>query len=111
MVRLRIALGMIVVTLLTAGCSSSGNKGVMQSYPPPAVEALWIRNGEPIIYDERKWFPRDDIEIFQDSEVALIGEYRGVQIFVEKTDVKPYGRLYTKFGFNQFRYYTLTGND
>ena len=70
-----------------------------------ALEPKWIRDGEAIIYDGRRWYPQDDVEVLQDSEVLLIGVYRGVQVFVTKTDVKPYDRLYTKFDVNKYRYY------
>lgn len=93
------------------GCSSMGNTGIVQSYGFSSVEPLWVRNGEPVVYDSKKWYPRDDAETLQDSEVFLIGEYRNIQIFVDKMDVKPYDRLYTKFGVNQYRYYKLAGND
>ncbi len=40
-----------------------------------------------------------------DSEVLLLGEYRNVQFFIDKIDVRPYARLYTKFANNQFRFF------
>ena len=45
------------------------------------------------------------IEIMEDSEVYLVAEYKGVQIFVEKIATKPYDRIYTKFDKNKFRYF------
>ncbi len=97
--------GLIVAVFFLAGCGSSGNSGLIQSYPYPNVEAKWIRDGEPIIYEGKRWFPQDDVEVLTDPEMALIGEYRGAQIFVAKSDVKPFRRLYTKFDFNKYRYY------
>ena len=95
------------------GCASlnSGNNGQVQSYPSPAIEAVWIRDGEPIEYDGAKWYPANDYEVLQDSEVFQIGEYKGVQIFVEKIAVKPYERIYTKFDKNKFRYFERRDND
>ena len=101
------------LVLFAAGCinTSSGNSGQLQSYPAPVVEAGWIRSGEPIIYDGHKWFPVRDIEVLQDSDVYQIGEYKRVQIFVDKVDIKPYRRIYTKFAKNKFRYFERTKND
>jgi hypothetical protein len=102
----KIMLGLILVIFL-AGCSSNGNSGLIQSYPYSSVEAQWIREGEPIIYGGKRWYPQDDVEVLTDPEMSLIGEYRGVQIFVAKSDVKPFKRLYTKFDFNKYRYYQI----
>lgn len=92
------------------GCThqSINNEGQLQSYPLPLVEANWIRDGQPIEYGGEKWYPVDDVEILTDSEVYQIGEYKGVQIFADKIDIKPYHRLYTKFGKNKFRYFERT---
>ena len=88
------------------GCySSAGNIGQLQIYKTPSQEADWIRNGEPVEFEKESWYPVDGIENLLDSEVVLIDEYRGVQVFVEKLDVRPYERLYTKFGLNRFRYF------
>ena len=70
-----------------------------------AVEAEWIRNGEPIEFEEELWYPADSVEGFLDSEMMLVGTYRNVQFFIDKVDVRPYDRLYTKFSRNQFRFY------
>ena len=97
----------LMFIFICAGCSGSvqdkGNIGQMQSYPIPVMEAEWIRNGEPIQFEDEMWYPVDEIENFLDSEIYLVGEYEGVQFFIEKTDVRPYRRLYTKFGKNKFR--------
>ena len=87
-----------------AGCQSTGgNVGHVQSYSMTAIEAEWIRNGEPMEFEDELWYPVDDIESFLDSEVSVVGEYKGVQFFIDKVDVRPYERLYTKFGRNKFR--------
>ena len=39
----------IMLSVLMAGCSSlPGNDGQVQTYPAPVVEAVWIRDGQPI---------------------------------------------------------------
>ena len=98
---------------LCAGCVSnnSGNNGQLESYPAPVVEAGWIRNGEPLVYEEHQWFAVRDTESLMDAEVYQIGEYKGVQIFVDKVDVKPYERIYTKFAKGKYRYFERAHND
>jgi len=95
------------------GCSMTGtsNGGQMAIYATPSKEAEWIRNGEPIEFDGKQWYPQDGTENLLDSEVYLMGEYRGVEFFIEKIDVKPYDRLYTKFGPNRFRYFEVKKDD
>ncbi len=96
------------VVILFSGCasfSSNKNDGQLQSYPIPVIEAAWIRNGEPVVFENKQWFPVRDLENLMDSEVFQIGEYKGVQIFVDKVDIKPYERIYTKFGKNKYRYF------
>ena len=95
------------------GCASvsTDNDGQIQSYPAPVIEAGWIRDGEPIEYDGNKWYPVNDYEVLQDSEVFQIAEYKGVQVFVEKIDTKPYERIYTKFDKNKFRYFERREDD
>ena len=95
----------IMVFLFLTGCYGGGNIGQLQIYKTPSMEAEWIRNGEPIEFEKELWYPVDDIDHLLDSEVIPVGDYREVQIFVEKVDVRPYERLYTKFGSNQFRYF------
>jgi hypothetical protein len=104
--------GIMAVMILT-GCihGNGGNKGQLESYPAPVVEAAWIRNGEPIVFEGKQWFPVKDIENLRDIEVFQIGEYKGVQIFVDKVDFKPYARIYTKFARGKFRYFERARND
>ena len=95
------------------GCvtASMSNSGQMGMYSAPEEEAEWIRNGEPIEFDGKLWYPQDGTENLLDSEMYLMEEYRGVQFFAEKTDVKPYDRLYTKFSRNHFRYFEVKKDD
>ena len=97
-----------LLSFAVSGCSTSGisgNTGNMARYSAPTDEAEWIRNGEPIQFEEQLWYPQDSFDVLLDNEVYLTGEYRGVQFFVEKADVRPFDRLYTKFGRNKFRSY------
>ena len=105
------SLGLLLVVF--GGCASmnTGNDGQVQSYPAPVIEAGWIRNGEPLEYDGHKWYPVNDFELLQDIDVFQVGEYKDVQVFVEKIATKPYERVYTKFEKNKFRYWERRGND
>lgn len=86
------------------GCTPlTGNVGNLPIYSIPTVETDWIRKGEPIEFEEELWYPQDSVEILTDSEVYLLGEFKGVQFFVERVDVRPYDRVYTKFGRNKYR--------
>ena len=96
----------LLLCVFIVGCQSTGgNIGHIQSYPIADIEAEWIRNGEPIEFEKEFWYPADSIESFLDSEMSLLGEYRGVQFFIDKVDVRPYDRLYTKFSRNKFRFF------
>jgi len=100
------SLAISLVLLFFTGCQSTGgNIGHIHSYPMTAIEAEWIRNGEPIEFEDELWYPADAIEVFLDLEMSLVGEYLGVQFFIDKVDVRPYERLYTKFGRNKFRFF------
>ena len=87
-----------------SGClGTQGNDGSLQSFSIPNIEAQWIRDGESIEFEGELWYPIDQVESLIDSEVLSLAEYKGVQFFVDKADVRPLARLYTKFGRNQFR--------
>ncbi len=72
-------------------------------YPVPQIEAVWIRNGEPIEFENASWYPVDDVENFLDNEMLLQGVYHSVQFFVAKEDIMPHSRIYTKFGKHKYR--------
>ena len=99
-------LGFGFVFMLLSGCSANGHNNLLSEYHTPQEEADWIIEGRPIEFEGELWFPQDNVDILLDSEVSLVGEYKGVQFFVEKIDVRPYDRLYTKFGRNKFRAFT-----
>ena len=67
------------------------------------TEPVWIRNGEPIVFEAEDWFPMDEVENLLDSEVYQAGTYRDVPFFIEKTDVRPFDRIYTHFSKNRYR--------
>jgi len=92
-----------IVVLITGCTKAKGNIGKMSVYEAPDIEAEWIRAGDPIVFEEGKWYPQDKVDIFLDSEVYPVGEHEGVRFFIDKTDVRPYKYLYTKFGRHKFR--------
>ncbi len=95
----------LVLFCSAAGCSShvKGNVGQLSVYQVPSKEAQWIRDGEPMEFEGDLWYPQDAVDVLLDSEVLLIGECQGVQVFVDKVDVRPFRVLYSKFGENKFR--------
>ena len=100
---LLLAAALMSATLTGCQAGAAGNKGKMQTYPVGEREAEWIREGQPIPFENESWYPTDNIEVFTDREMILMGEHKNVQFFTDKTDVRPFDRLYTKFSRNQFR--------
>jgi len=101
--------GMLLICVFAfGGCETTkGNIGNMPSYKIPlSGEAEWLRNGDPIEFEGELWYPQDRVNVLIDAEVHLMGEYKGVQFFIEKIDVRPYNRLYTKFANNKYRIFT-----
>jgi len=98
--------------IFVAGCNGTLTRTRNDAhYPVPQIEAEWIQNGEPLVFEGESWYPKDDVDVLTDDEVYLLGEYRGVQFFVEKVDIRPYHRLRTKFAENRFRAYARERND
>jgi len=93
------------------GCAGTLSGASRGRYAFPSSEPEWIRNGDPIIFEGQSWYPQDDVDVFLDSEVYLLGEYQGVQFFASKIDVRPYDKLYTKFNENRYRSYQQKYND
>lgn len=87
---------------LIAGCKFPQSDNTL-SVAAPLDEPSWIRDGEPIEYGGDKWYPTREIERFMDNEVYKAGEYRGVVFFLDKADVKPFERLYTRFAKGRYR--------
>lgn len=109
-----IGVGMLVMALVCCGVGCQGQAGSRRRgklYDFPDLEAQWIRDGQPLEFEGQRWYPEDNVDIFLDTEVYPVGIYREVKIFVDKVDVRPYNRLYTKFGPNQFRSYRLRQHD
>ncbi len=103
---------LIIGVLGVSGCAGrSGNNGNIQNYPVYSQEAQWIKSGDSLEYEGELWYPADGVESFTDTEMYLLGEYRSVQFFADKVDVKPDSRIYTKFGRNKFRFYEKRQRD
>jgi len=89
----------LALSIIGSSCVSLNKKMVEHSFS----EAQWIRNGEPIVFEGEKWFPRDVIENLHDDEMLNIFIYNEENVYIEKREVRPYNRLYTKFGKYQYR--------
>lgn len=102
----------LMATFILSGCGTSGgNSGIMMTYKI-IPEPEWIRNGEPIEFENELWYPRDSVDILLDPEVIPVGEYRGIPVYIQAVDVRPYSRIYSKFGKAKFRSFeTKSQND
>ena len=95
-----VLLGTMAWGLAAAGCQTVAPR-------PEAthsnVEPGWIRDGEPIEFEGKSWYPLDVVEDLLDTEVFIVGRYQDVEFFVDRVDVRPYNRLYTRFSRNKYR--------
>ena len=89
----------LLILLSVFGCVSLNTKGLRFA----VEEAGWIREGEPIILEGEQWYPQDIIENLLDEEMLNIYAYKEESVYIEKKEVRPYNRLYTKFGQNKYR--------
>jgi len=96
----------LFLVIFGTGCKTTQNDfGKKKSFPAGLQEAEWIRNGDPIKFENELWYPVDGVESFLDSEMRFAGEYQGIPFFTDKVDIRPYERLYTKFDRNKFRFF------
>jgi hypothetical protein len=99
-------IGLLICVLLLflfwgAGCATSSE--IKPGYSDAGLEAQWIRDGQPLEFENEWWYPTDFMETFLTDEVYPLGEYKGVQFFADKADVRPYQRLYTRFSRLKYR--------
>ncbi|MBF0483167.1 MAG: hypothetical protein HQL25_00525 [Candidatus Omnitrophica bacterium] len=97
-----ILIGFLILPLFGCFSGTYTSKGGIDDYQ---LEAQWIRDGLPLEFEHELWYPQDGIETFLEPEVLKVGQYKEVDVFVEKVDIRPYNRLYTRFNKNKFRYY------
>jgi hypothetical protein len=95
----------IFCSLPLAGCALPQNGGAPSStmLSSHLSEPAWIHNGEPIIFESETWFPIDEVENLLDSEIYEAGTYRDVIFYIERSDIRPFGRIYTYFAKNRYR--------
>ncbi len=105
MASFKIVLIVVAVVISISGCSTSPSKGGLRTSYAAPLEADWIRDGQSLEFEKELWYPMDNVENILDSEVYKVGVYRSLDIFVEAIDVRPYDRLYTKFGKNKYRFF------
>ena len=95
---------------MSMGCHTTGlsnnDSGVRTN-----IEPAWIREGQPIEFEGENWFPLDTIDNLLDSEVYIVGRFQEVEFFVDRADVRPFNRLYTKFGRNKYRAFQKKNSD
>jgi hypothetical protein len=99
---------LIGVVFLVSGCVlTQGGPDTSFTSSYPLTEPEWIRDGQPIEFDGEQWYPTDNVESLLDTEVYQAGEYKGVPFYLDKTDVKPFDRLYTRFAKNRYRAFEI----
>ncbi len=91
----------VFLAVVLAGCiaGSGGRRNVDYAIK----EAGWIKDGKPIIHDNRSWYPTEYIENHLDGEMEYVGEFQSVPFYVERRQIKPYNRVYTKFDYHKYR--------
>jgi len=92
-------LGLCLSLFILFGCA--GNSSLVNLYV--ANEPAWVRDGQPIKFEDCDWYPSDNVENLLDKEMVLMGEYEGVQFFTERKDIRPFSAIYTKFDDHQYR--------
>ena len=91
-----------VLFLAGTGCGLSPKTGV-EDVGYPLMEPEWIRNGETVEFDNEMWYPTREVENLLEYEVYPLVELKGVQFYIERTDIKPFQRLYTYFAKDRYR--------
>ncbi len=97
------ATGAVALALAVFALTGKGLAASPEPWAAPLTEPDWIRDGLPIEYDHSLWYPTREVENLLDAEVYLLGESRGVKFFCDRTDIKPFERIYTRFGKNRYR--------
>jgi len=105
MMRNILALFVFFALASMAGCvlPHRGDDGSSGMISTRLTEPLWIRNGEPIMFESEAWFPTDEVESLLDPEIYQVGAHREVLFYIEKSDVRPFSRIYTYFSKNRYR--------
>ncbi len=95
---------LLVLLMIVSGCGlPRRGDGLLPAASDRLAEPDWIRNGEPLVFEAAEWFPTDEVENLLPAEVFEVGVFRGVPYYIEKTDVRPFDRLYTYFSPNRYR--------
>lgn len=89
------------LVFIAAGCAANSQFSPGKDYA--AKEAAWIKDGKPILYDNKSWYPTEFIENHLDKEMEYIDSFQKVPFYVERRQIRPYDRLYTKFDYHKYR--------
>lgn len=90
-----------LLILSFAGCAASQSGSFSREYK--SKEAGWIKEGKPIIFEARSWYPTEYIENHIDSEMDYVDQFQNVPFYVERRQIKPFDRIYTKFDYHKYR--------
>lgn len=95
----RISVLFLAVALSGCIAGSAGRRNIDYAIK----EAGWIKEGKPIIHDDKSWYATEYIENHLDNEMEYVGEFQSVPFYVERRQIKPYNRIYTKFDYHKYR--------
>ncbi len=104
-----IFIALMLCAIIFTGCATGSWSRRSKDYA--IKEADWVREGKPIIYESKSWYPTEYIENHLDKEMEYIGEFQQLPFYVELRQIKPYNRVYTKFNYHKYRLFTLKEED
>ncbi len=84
-----------------AGCAANQSGALNKDFT--TREAGWVKEGKPIIFESRSWYPTEYIENHVDSEMDYVDQFQNVPFYVERRQIKPFDRIYTKFDYHKYR--------
>ncbi|MEW6008659.1 MAG: hypothetical protein AB1629_03400 [Candidatus Omnitrophota bacterium] len=91
----------LFLAIVLAGCA--GSYAARRNIDYAIKEAEWIKDGKPLIYDNKSWYATEFIENHLDNEMEYVGEFQNAPFYVERRQIKPYNRIYTKFDYHKYR--------
>ena len=79
---------LLIAVVLVASPSLALAQTLMRPEPPPSRVAgteAWYRAGEPVLYRGQAFYPAGAQVFFNPNVMVLVGEFRGVPVYVDPT--------------------------
>lgn len=90
-----------LLVLGAAGCATNQSGAFNKDFS--TREAGWVKEGKPIIFGSSSWYPTEYIENHLDAEMEYVDQFQNVPFYVERRQIKPFDRIYTKFDYHKYR--------